>query len=130
MELRGFQFGPPSDRGFNIFQSPQSRFRELEFCSPVSGSSTIDKGKVEAFILACEQFEEEPEEELEEKIREDVVVVVETAEQKVLKEEKEEDNEEQPEEDISNLPIFIVQEKPKYQKKEVIFPKKVLYEIL
>ena len=33
--------GPHNDRGFGVFASPHPRFRELDFCRPKSGSSTI-----------------------------------------------------------------------------------------
>ena len=42
--------GPHNDRGFDIFACPHPRFRELDFCRPKSGSSTITIKDVDCHI--------------------------------------------------------------------------------
>ena len=42
--------GPHNDRGFGVFACPHPRFRELDFCRPNSGSSTITIKDVDRYM--------------------------------------------------------------------------------
>ena len=117
--------GPHNDRGFGVFASPHPRFRELDFCRPKSGSSTITIKDVDRHmhmhiddLTRLRKSFKKPKEKVVATIKEpaskEVTDIVMNEEDHVENEVKE-DVEDEIEEDVSALDIFKEVEKPSFE---------------
>ena len=115
--------GPHNDRGFGVFACPHPRFRELDFCRPKSGSSTITIKDVDRYMEDLTRPSKHLKKSKEKKV---VETIEETASKEVTgidtnakeedSEQVKEDVEDEMEADISALEIFKPVEKPTYAK--------------
>ena len=112
--------GHHNDRGFGVFACPHPRFRELDFCRPKSGSSTVTIKDVDRHIddltrpsKSSKKSKEKKVDTVEETALKEVTRIDTTVkdEENKLKE----DVEDEMEEDISALEIFKEVEKPTFE---------------
>ena len=122
--------GPHNDRGFGVFDCPHPRFRELDFCRPNSGSSTITIKDVDRYIgdltRPSKHFKKSKQKKVVETIEETALKEAIGSDPNV-REEKDcaekavkEDVEEEMEEDIGVLEIFKEVEKPTFVKADAL----------
>ena len=113
-----------NDRGFGVFASPHPRFRELDFCRPKSGSSTITIKDVDRHIddltRPSKHFKKSKEKKVVETIEETASKEINTNVKDEEDHAEKEVNEDEMEEDISALEIFKEVEKPTFEKADTL----------
>ena len=118
--------GHYNDRGFGVFACPHPRFRELDFCAPKTGSSTITLKDVDrqladltTMLKYSKRLKGKETKKIEEvKVVKEIIEIIPTKQEDNTESQRKEDEDKEEEEDMSGLDIFQKVEKPTYNKSQ------------
>ena len=113
--------GHHNDRGFGVFACPHPRFRELDFCTPKTGSSTITLKDVDrqltdltTMLKYSKRLKGKETKKIEEVVVKEIIEIIPTKQDDNTESQRKDDEDKEEEEDMSALDIFKKVEKPTF----------------